>query len=204
MNCPSQRLPRARWQPATLLLLGACLACRVLPAAAQGFNLPSIPGLSRILKTSNPADLLKTSSICAMISSGVAAQARSRAQADARRLHLSPQQSRLREQNYLAGWAMLGCTSAATAADAIIRNMSESAKKAQADAWQQAQQQTGSVTWHDPNSGTRGTSELTEREPTADGGECGVRRDVIEAAEGRAEPMVRVCRVAGGQWEPAA
>lgn len=83
-------------------------------------------------------------------------------------------------------------------------NLSESARTAQEEAWQRAQEQTGPVAWKDPNDpSTHGSSEIIERRPEKGGGECGTRRDVIETAEGTAEPMVRVCRVVGSNvWKP--
>lgn len=191
---------------ATRRLVGALLALTItagtIPAHASGFSFPSIPGLPSLRLPQNPLEIFQGNPLCKLLTAGAAVYAQKLALRDAQRLGLSAAQSKSRERSYLVGLTMLGCEAASGAASAIVRNMSESAKKAQDEAWRQAQQQTGPVAWSDPNSATRGTTEIVERETMPDGSSCGTRRDVIEAAEGRADPMVRVCRTAGGEWVP--
>lgn len=104
---------------------------------------------------------------------------------------------------FLLGAALAGCAVGAVAGVKIVENMSESAKQAQLEAWNQAQQEAGPVNWVDPNdNGTRGTTELVEIEELPSGETCGFRRDVISTAEGTVEPEQRVCQGESGGWEP--
>lgn len=107
------------------------------------------------------------------------------------------------EEKFILGAALAGCAVGAAVGVNIIENMSESAKQAQLDAWQEAQQQTGPVSWHDPNDeSTRGQTELVEVEALPSGEKCGFRRDTIETVDGTVEPQQRVCQTGGGSWEP--
>lgn len=105
------------------------------------------------------------------------------------------------QKKFELGAAMAGCTVGASVGVKIIQSLSESARKAQAEAWAKAQNQTGSVAWVDPNNtAVHGTSELIEVKAMPDGSQCGTRRDVIETPEGSAEPYQRVCKGSDGQW----
>ena len=107
------------------------------------------------------------------------------------------------EEKFILGAALAGCAVGAVAGVKIIENMSESAKQAQMEAWQEAQQQTGPVSWHDPkDESTRGQTELVEVEALPSGEKCGFRRDTIETTDGTVEPQQRVCQTSGGSWEP--
>ena len=107
------------------------------------------------------------------------------------------------QDKFILGAALAGCAVGAVAGVKIIENMSESAKQAQLEAWQEAQQQTGPVSWHDPNDeSTRGQTELVEVEALPSGEKCGFRRDTIETVDGTVEPQQRVCQTDGGSWEP--
>ena len=107
------------------------------------------------------------------------------------------------EKRFLLGAALAGCAVGGAAGVKIVENMSESAKQAQLEAWNEAQQGTGPVNWVDPNDdSTRGTTELVEIETLPSGEKCGFRRDVISTAEGTVEPEQRVCQSEAGGWEP--
>jgi len=204
------RISVMRWLSGPVL---SALLLQAGPASAQfpGIpNLPNLPGMPRIPAlpqvpggASTSGDAAAVLGVCALVGAAGASVGKKMAESEARRLKLSSSQRRQREQNYMLGWGLFGCTIGGGAASTVMKNMSESARKAQDDAWKQAQAQTGPVTWSDPNSTTRGTTEITERERLPDGGECGTRRDVIEAEEGTAEPMLRVCRTANSpEWRP--
>jgi len=114
---------------------------------------------------------------------------------------LSGAESKEVQKKFELGAAMAGCAVGASVGAKIIQNLSESARKAQEEAWAKAQSQTGSVAWVDPNDQTvHGTSELIEVKAMPDGSQCGTRRDVIETAEGSAEPYQRVCKGSDGAW----
>lgn len=195
---------------------GAAWAQFQIPDLSQlpGLNLPesikNLPGGLKDLPNLFPKDEqgegsgLLTGGVCALVGAGAAVLAKKYAVADAKRNRLSKQEQKRREQSYMIGWGLFGCALGGGIASKIMENLSESARKAQEEAWQQAQGQTGPVVWRDPNDpNTHGTTEIIERKPEKGGGECGTRRDVIETAEGSAEPMVRVCRVAGSNvWQP--
>lgn len=172
-------------------------------------SLPSIPGIPGLTAPKPPGEagssaggLAAVLGVCTLLGVGGAALGKRLAASDAKRLNLTPDQRKQREQSYMLGGGLFGCSVGGSVAASVINNMSAAAKKAQDDAWQQAQQQTGPVAWSAPDA--KGTSEIVERQPLPDGGECGTRRDVIEATEGgRAEPMIRVCRVVGSpEWKP--
>lgn len=107
------------------------------------------------------------------------------------------------QEQFALGAAMAGCAVGAATGLAIVNNLSESAKRAQLEAWEEAQKGSGAVTWVDPNdSTTTGTTELAEVETLPSGETCGFRRDVISTSEGSVSPEQRVCQSEGGSWEP--
>lgn len=141
---------------------------------------------------------------CALVGGAAALVAKKYAEIAAEKDNLSESEAEKLETNYMLGFALAGCAIGSSVAERIIQNMSESAKLAQQEAWEQAQMQTGPVEWQDPNDMTsRGSTELTEIEAMPDGQKCGTRRDIITAEEGTAEPYQRVCQGSDGTWEPA-
>ena len=107
------------------------------------------------------------------------------------------------EDRFILGAALAGCAVGAVVGVNIINNMSASAKEAQLEAWEEAQQNTGPVSWHDPNDATtKGQTELVEVEALPSGDKCGFRRDTIETSDGTVQPQQRVCQSSGGAWEP--
>ena len=212
----------ARVMVATLLW-EACAAGAQIPGLPQlpgnkreAPTLPSIPALNlpgmgspqqqpvAPAAASDNGSSAIPAAMCLALGAGGAVIAKKMVARDTKRLNLTPQQTKQRETSMMLGFALGGCAVGAGVSAAIIKNMSASAKKAQDDAWHKAQQQTGPVTWSDPNNArSRGSTELTEREKLPDGTECGTRKDVIEAEEGTANPMQRVCRQVGSNdWKP--
>ncbi len=200
---------RSRSTSALALVMACALSGQL--AVAQSFpslpnipripsKLPAIPGLPA--GDSSPSGTAAAvAAFCAAAGAGGAYLGKQLARKDASKLKLSPSQQRARESSYMLGWGLFGCAVGGGVAAKVINNLSAESKKAQDEAWRQAQQQTGPVTWQGPDA--KGTTEITEREAMPDGGECGTRRDIIEAAEGQAEPMARVCRTAGAtEWKP--
>lgn len=174
-----------------------------LPSFPKLPSLPSIPGLSPGSggESSPSGTAAAVAAFCAAAGAGGIYLGKQLAERDAKKLKLSPAQKKSRERSYMLGGGLFGCAVGGGVAANVINKMSAESKKAQEDAWNKAQQQTGPVTWQGPDA--KGTTEIVERESLPDGGECGTRRDVIEAEEGRAEPMARVCRTAGAtDWKP--
>lgn len=176
-----------------------------LPGLPTLPRVPSIPGLGNPSPPGNAASsaggIAAVTGICAIVGSGAAYLGKQMAERDARKLQLSAAQKKSRERSYMLGWGLFGCAVGGGVAAKVINNMSAESKRAQEEAWRKAQQQTGPVVWQGPDA--KGSTEIVEREALPDGSECGTRRDVIEAEEGKAEPMARVCRTAGTtEWKP--
>jgi hypothetical protein len=191
-------------------LLASLLAGAAVLLAAPDVTLAGIPGLDKIdipkPKWAEGADE-KTKKILAggtgcLLGGGLGYYAGDKlGKKYAKDKKLSGEQSKDIQKKFELGAAMAGCAVGASIGTKIIQNLSESARKAQEEAWVKAQNQTGSVAWVDPNNGTvRGTSELIEVKAMPDGSQCGTRRDVIETPEGSAEPYQRVCKAADGRW----
>ena len=107
------------------------------------------------------------------------------------------------EDSFILGAALAGCAVGAAVGVNIINNMSASAKQAQLEAWEEAQQNDGPQYWHDPNDATtKGQTELVDVEALPSGDKCGFRRDTIETTGGTVQPQQRVCQSSGGSWEP--
>ena len=107
------------------------------------------------------------------------------------------------EDRFILGAALAGCAVGAVVGVNIINNMSESAKQAQLEAWDEAQQNTGPAFWQDPNDATTtGQIELVDVEALPSGDKCGFRRDTIETTDGTVQPQQRVCQSSGGSWDP--
>lgn len=163
-------------------------------------ELPKMPSLGN-KENSEGSNFTLLAGGCALLGATGAYAAKELAELAAEKQGLSSSEADQLQTNYMLGFALAGCALGTSLAEKIISNMSESARQAQEDAWLQAQTQTGPVEWEDPNdSSMHGRTELTSIETLPDGKRCGTRRDVIEAAEGTAEPYQRVCETENG-WE---
>lgn len=190
--------------------IASVLACATVLLSAPGVAPAGLPGLDKIEipkpKWADDADdkakkILAGGTGC-LLGGGLGYYAGEKlGEKYAKDKKLTGKQSKDIQKKFELGAAMAGCAVGASIGSRIIQNMSESARKAQEEAWAKAQTQTGSVAWVDPNNNAvHGTSELIEVQAMPDGSQCGTRRDVIETPEGSAEPYQRVCKGSDGKW----
>ena len=100
------------------------------------------------------------------------------------------------------GIAAVGCIIGGKAAIDIIENMDAESKRAQEDAWAQAQAQAGPVAWQGPTeTGYTGTVEFVEVEELPSGSKCGTRKDFTKQADVEAESYTRMCQNSAGIYE---
>lgn len=134
--------------------------------------------------------------VCGAVALGGVALAKKLVDWETRTGKLSAKDREAKQRGYMVGFALLGCSIGVNVASKVLSNLSESARKAQNDAWRSAQQGTSKeVAWSAPDA--RGTTQLTDVKVAADGKTCGIRRDVIRSNQGEERAHIPVCKASG-------
>lgn len=101
--------------------------------------------------------------------------------------------------------AGLGCIIGGKVALDIVRNMDEESKRAQEEAWANAQTRSKAQRTQTPQAWQTdthsGTVEIINTTPSDDGRECATRKNYIKSAAGEAEQYIPVCKNSDGSYE---
>lgn len=179
--------------------IAAQLLCCPALVSAQIPGLGSLPGLPKMedVQKTLLSDTIFKGGSCVLTGGASALVGKKLAAKASKNQSLTAKEKKQREQSYMLGLGMAGCAMGSSVAARIIQNRTEGERKAQDEAWHQAQIGTGPVNWSSPdNSDVHGEVELTDIH-TSDGKECGTRRDLITTRDGTANPYTDVCRSAG-------
>ncbi len=180
-------------------VIAAQMLCCPSLASAQFPGLGSLPALPDLkdVQTSILSDTIFKGGACVLTGGAAALAGKKLAAKASRNQNLPASEKKKRETSYMLGLGMAGCAMGSSVAARIIQNRTEGERKAQEEAWHQAQVGTGPVSWSSPDhSDVHGEVALTDLH-TSDGKECGTRRDLITTSEGTANPYTDVCRSAG-------
>lgn len=99
----------------------------------------------------------------------------------------------------------VGCIVGGKAAVSMIENMDDQSKKAQEEAWAQAQTQADGqpVAWKGPEAqGYKGAVSMEDPETMPDGTECANRKNYVESGGVTGTEYIRVCKNASGLYAP--